>query len=125
MGLMDQLESLASRGYTEGFYRRHLPAAYQNYERGSSRPSRQIFVGEVMERDSDSGDLIVDVKNQFAVGDQIELMTPTGNYSFSLEEMHNHASGESMNLAPGSGYIVRIPVSEKIEAEFGLLMKML
>jgi len=125
MGLMDQLESLASRGYTEGFYRRHLPKEYQNYDDGSSRPSLQMFVGEIIERDSATGDLLVDVKNQFAVGDQIELMSPSGNYSFPLEQMHNHASGEAMDVAPGSGYVVRIPAPENIEPSFGLLMKSL
>lgn len=124
VGLMDDLESLASRGYTEGFYRRHLPAAYQNYERGSSRPSKQLFVGEVIERDSATGDLLINVKNKFAVGNQIELMTPSGNYSFTLKEMHNR-EGEVMDVAPGSGHIVRIPVPENIEADFGLLMKSL
>ena len=34
MGMMDELEGLANRGYTEGFYRRHPPGEYQNYERG-------------------------------------------------------------------------------------------
>ena len=36
MGLMDQLESLSNRGYTEGFYRRHVPGEFQNYETGHS-----------------------------------------------------------------------------------------
>jgi putative protease len=36
MTMMDELEGLANRGYTEGFYRRHPPAEYQNYERGAS-----------------------------------------------------------------------------------------
>ena len=124
MELMGDLESLASRGYTEGFYRRHLPKDYQNYERGSSRPSKQLFVGEVIERDSATGDLLIDVKNKFSVGNQIELMSPSGNYSFLLEEMHNQ-EGESMDVAPGAGHVVRIPATEDIDEKFGLLMKSL
>ena len=45
--LLTDLEGLANRGYTEGFYRRHAPSELQNYERGSSDNERQIFVGEV------------------------------------------------------------------------------
>src|SRR5690606_40046173 len=44
LSLMDDLESLANRGYTEGFYRRHPPGVYQNYEQGSSRMLRRQFV---------------------------------------------------------------------------------
>ena len=124
MQLMDDLESLASRGYTEGFYRRHLPEEYQNYEQGASRETRQIFAGEVLEHDSKTGEILVDVKNKFAIGDELELMTPTGNHRFQLEKMHN-PEGEKMDVALGSGYVVRIPVPEGAAAEFGLLMRSL
>ncbi|MGV2835924.1 prephenate-dependent tRNA uridine(34) hydroxylase TrhP, partial [Pseudomonas shirazensis] len=43
--LMDNLESLAQRGYTEGFLRRHVHDEYQNYQRGNSVSERQQFVG--------------------------------------------------------------------------------
>ena len=36
MGVMDTLENLANRGYTEGFYRRHVHDEYQNYQSGST-----------------------------------------------------------------------------------------
>ena len=49
MGLMNELEKLASRGYTEGFYNRHPSGEYQNYERGISRGDYQQFVGEVLD----------------------------------------------------------------------------
>ncbi|MBT3321884.1 MAG: tRNA 5-hydroxyuridine modification protein YegQ [Anaerolineae bacterium] len=124
MGLMDNLESLSNRGFTEGFYRRHLPKEYQNYESGASRPTKQMFVGEVIGRDSDTGDLLVDVKNKFAVGDEIELMSPSGNYSFELAEMRNDLS-ESIDVALGSGRVVQIPAPENIDSEFSLLMKSL
>lgn len=125
MSLMDDLESLANRGFTEGFYRRHLPAAYQNYEKGASRAKKQMFIGEVIERDAATGELLVDVKNQFRIGDQIELMTPSGNYTSPLKKMHNHETGEVMEVAPGSGYVVRIPAPEGVDPAFGLLMKSL
>jgi putative protease len=32
-----ELDGLANRGYTEGFYRRHAPAELQNYADGASR----------------------------------------------------------------------------------------
>ena len=50
MQLMDELENLASRGYTEGFYRRHVHDEYQNYETGNSVGVHQQFVGEEIGR---------------------------------------------------------------------------
>lgn len=50
MKLMDELEKLAHRGYTEGFYRRHVHDEYQNYETGNSIRDRQLFVGEISDK---------------------------------------------------------------------------
>ncbi|WP_067515791.1 prephenate-dependent tRNA uridine(34) hydroxylase TrhP [Endozoicomonas ascidiicola] len=109
MGMMDNLEALANRGYTEGFYRRHVHDEYQNYETGNSRGSKQQFVGEVVE--SDDQTLTIDVKNRFETGDAVELMTPAGNIAFNLEHIENRR-GESVDVAPGSGHVVKIPKPE-------------
>ena len=109
MALMDELQGLANRGYTEGFYRRHLPTEYQNYEQGNSVHTRQQFVGEVSGIDPSTKRLIVEVKNRFSVKDQLMLITPKQNISFALQEMQNH-KGESTDSAPGSSYQVLINV---------------
>ncbi len=106
MKLMDTLENMSNRGYTEGFYRRHVHDEYQNYIRGASISTQQQFVGEVTYSDSDW--LTVDVKNRFQVGDEVELMTPSGNFTITLEHIQS-STGEQRNDAPGSGFIVKIP----------------
>lgn len=105
--LMDVLENLSNRGYTEGFYRRHVHDEYQNYERGTSRSTQQQFVGE-LQTPIKEGYLTVDVKNKFQLGDELEIMTPQGNKSFKLTEMLS-TKGEPKDLAQGSGVKVLIP----------------
>jgi putative protease len=119
--LLADLEGLANRGYTEGFYRRHAPAELQNYERGSSDNQRQIFVGEVT--GTDGGWAEVEVKNRFAVGDELELITPGDNRRFRLERMQD-LEGASMDVAPGAGYRVRIPVPAD-DCALGLITRVL
>lgn len=109
MNLMGELEHLANRGYTEGFYRRHVPAEYQNYENGNSGNTNQQFVAEATAYDANQGWLTVDVKNHFEQGDDLELITPRGNLRFNLQQMEN-LKGETMEVAPGSGHIVKIPL---------------
>jgi putative protease len=121
MKLMDQLENLANRGYTEGFYRRHVHDEYQNYLNGSSVANKQKFVGEIDIDASGNGWLMIEVKNKFGVGDQLELMTPAGNQTFILDAMENK-KGEAMDYAPGSGHRVKIPYDGPAP-EFGLLMR--
>lgn len=120
MKLMDELENLASRGYTEGFYRRHVHDEYQNYETGNSVGVHQQFVGEIM--GFDDGMMEVDVRNRFLKGDTLELMTPQGNHKFTLHEMINK-KGKAADVAPGSGHVMRIPMDLDIDWEHALLMR--
>ena len=122
MGLMDELETLANRGYTEGFYRRHPPGVYQNYEQGASRMTRHQFVGELTGETSDW--IEIDVKNRFAIGDQLELMTPQGNHSFVLEALQDR-HGSDIEVAPGNGHRVRIPRPPLTDLRYALLMRWL
>ncbi|MDO8268105.1 MAG: tRNA 5-hydroxyuridine modification protein YegQ [Moraxellaceae bacterium] len=106
MQLMDELEALSNRGYTEGFFRRHPPAEYQQYEQGSSLLGTEQLVGEVI--DANDRWLTVDVKNRFSRGDNLMLMTPTGNQHFTLDALEN-TQGAAIDVAPGNGHIVRVP----------------
>ncbi|MEG3640783.1 prephenate-dependent tRNA uridine(34) hydroxylase TrhP [Magnetococcus sp. PR-3] len=108
-----ELDDLANRGYTEGFYDRHAPDEMQNYEHGSTQNSQQ-FIGEVL--NGRGHQLHVEVKNKFAVGEALELMTPTGNHRFILSQMEK-LDGTPMEVAPGSGHQVRIPIPEAIPAD--------
>jgi putative protease len=67
-------------------------------------------VGEV--RSTADGWAEVEVKNKFAVGDQIEVIHPSGNHIVTLEAMQN-LNGESITIAPGSPLQVRIPLEAR------------
>ncbi|WP_342244667.1 prephenate-dependent tRNA uridine(34) hydroxylase TrhP [Pseudomonas sp. OTU5201] len=119
--LMDDLESLANRGYTEGFLRRHVHDEYQNYEHGYSLAERQQFVGELTGVVR-QGLAEVRVKNHFAVGDRLQLMTPRGNVDFRLEALENRY-GEHKAVAPGDGHTLYLPLPADLPLEHALLMR--
>jgi len=119
--LMGNLESLAQRGYTEGFLRRHVHDEYQNYQRGNSVSERQQFVGELTGVRVE-GLAEVKVKNRFAVGDHLELMTPRGNYHFDLHRLCNRQQ-QAIDVAPGDGHVVYLPIPEQVALDHALLMR--
>ncbi|MGV6851187.1 MAG: prephenate-dependent tRNA uridine(34) hydroxylase TrhP [bacterium] len=108
MSLMDILEGMANRGFTEGFYRRHVHDQYQNYEQGVSVSTQQQFVGEIIPEESDEEFLVIEVKNHFRAGDQIEIMSPHGNVRHKLDKILDKY-GNDTGVAPGSGHQVKIP----------------
>ena len=125
MGLMKELEHLANRGYTEGFYRRHVPSEYQNYEDGNPNNNQQ-FVGEAIGYNSNNGMLTIDVKNKFELGNRLELITPKGNLSFDLQQLES-SKGAAIDVAPGSGHKVNIPMPADIalseDGGYAMLMR--
>lgn len=109
--LLGVLENLANRGYTDGFLQRHHSQEYQNYLTNHSASVQQQFVGEVLGYNSETGLAEVEVKNKFAVGNTLEIMTPAGNRTITLESMQSD-KGEPMEMVPGGGYTVRIPLPD-------------
>lgn len=109
--LLGHLEGLANRGYTDGFYQRHPDAEHQNYLRGFSESSRSQYVGHAESWDASRRQMRVTVKNRFQVGDQLEIIHPSGNRDWSLDTMEGK-DGNPITVAPGSGHIVWIPMPE-------------
>jgi putative protease len=114
--LLGELEGLANRGYTDGFYQRHGDRDYQNYLRGHSESSRSLYVGDLTGYDGD-GWAEINVKNHFAVGDRIEVIHPSGNFEVQLDVMRS-SDGAIVTVAPGSGYQVRIPLPQGYSGAF-------
>jgi U32 family peptidase len=107
--LIGVLENLANRGYTDGFYQRHHTHEQQNYISGYSKSHQQQFCGEIKHYDKSTGLAEINVKNKFAVGDKIELISPQGNQDFIVEKMED-MYGQAMQEALGGGYEIRIPL---------------
>jgi len=122
--LYKQLEDLANRGYTDGFYQRHPDQNYQNYLNNYSDQGKQRFVGEILNYDKITGLAEVAVKNRFEAGDQLEIILPDGNHSFSVSHIESE-QGELMSCAPGSGYVVKINLPLHENVTNGLLAKII
>lgn len=114
--LVGELDGLANRGYTGGFFERHPDREYQNYLRGHSESGRSLYVGDVTGYGAD-GQAEIEVKNKFAVGDRIEVIHPSGNREMIVETMQG-PEDQPMQVAPGSGHRVRVPLPSGYEGAF-------
>ena len=115
--LLGDLEGLANRGYTDGFYQRHHSHETQNYLRGHSESNRSQYVGDITAFDDTNGMAEVLVKNRFQVGDRLEIIHPSGNQTVKLSQMTD-IHGKSLDVAPGSGHRVKIPLMGNFEKAF-------
>ena len=121
--LLGELEGMANRGFTEGFLRRHKPQDLQNYDTSHS-VGEQLLVGEfIAEQDAD-GFALLEVKNQFAVGDELILMTPQGNHAFVLQVLRDKQDIDIV-LAPGACYQLKVKLAGQHDLRFAMLVKQL
>ncbi|MCF8159404.1 MAG: tRNA 5-hydroxyuridine modification protein YegQ [Polaromonas sp.] len=115
--LLGQLEGLANRGYTSGFFQRHTPEATQNYLRGYSESGRSLYVGDALSFDADRGLVEVRVKNRFAVDDWLEIIHPDGNFDVQISRIES-LDGSAVAVAPGSGHTVWLALPERAMGAF-------
>jgi len=108
--LIGELEGLANRGYTDGFYQRHHDADTQNYLRGYSESGRSQYVGTT-EWDNERQALKIIVRNRFAVGDWLEVIHPKGNRILQIKHMRGREQ-QPVEVAPGDGHIVWMDEAE-------------
>lgn len=62
------------------------------------------------------------MKNKFSCGDSAKLMTPQGNIRFTVESM-TKSRDEAIEVAPGSGHTVYLPVPPEVSLRFALLLR--
>lgn len=96
--LMEELTGIGEREYTTGFYLGEKDPEMQMY----SPPEKDHlirFLGKVLEVRED-GSLLVEQRNKFSLGEELELLMPQGeNLSLRVERLMN-SQGEAVESAP-------------------------
>lgn len=121
--LLGELDGMANRGFTEGFLRRHKPQDTQNYDTSHS-VGEQLLVGEFIAEQDSEGFALLEVKNQFSVGDSLILMSPNGNQSFTLQALRDKQNNTIL-LAPGACYQLKVKLPQQTDLRFAMLLKQL
>jgi putative protease len=78
--LLRELDGLANRGYTGGFYERHPDREYQSYLKSHSESDRSLHVGDVMAYDAE-GLAEIDVKKGFRSATVSSSFTPRATWN--------------------------------------------
>jgi len=60
--------------------------------------------------------MLVEVKNRFHVGDQLEVLTPSGSRALTVNRILRDDTGEEVSFVSVAGQIVRLPVNFEVEA---------
>lgn len=108
----EEIGKVSNRHYCDGFIN-GLPTGGDPPDLGIySRP--YTFVGLVRDYYPGEAKILVEQRNNFAVGDNIEVLTPAGElFNFRVEEIVNQ-EGCSVAAAPHPQQLVRLPVQRPV-----------
>lgn len=107
--LRGELDKVSHRTYDTGFY------FGQPRVSGGAAGTEQAaeYMGYVL--DVAGGVALVEMKNRFFVGDELETVTPTGSEKLVVEDIVLDATGEHVGVVSVPRTLVRIPCGEKLE----------
>ncbi len=117
----EEISKVSHRSYTTGFLFGSPGKSGQHYE-GEIYKRSHAFVGLVKDYDSASGLALVEQRNRFTVGDEVEILVPRGaNFSQKITEIIDE-EGNSVAAAPHPQQKVRVPVDRAVP-EYAILRK--
>ncbi|MGE0792794.1 MAG: U32 family peptidase C-terminal domain-containing protein [Candidatus Woesearchaeota archaeon] len=99
---LEELQSVANRGYIPGFLAEPLTHEAQWYEKNSHLQTH-IFAGILISYNKETGEAIFHAKNQLNSEDIIEIITPKNKFEVSLKEMTDENNNKISEIHPGAG----------------------
>ncbi|AGB18880.1 peptidase U32 family protein [Thermoanaerobacterium thermosaccharolyticum] len=119
--LLEELGKVSNRDFTTGFYFGKPGTESQNYN-SSSYIRNYNIVGMVIDYDEENGFAIVEQRNRFFLGDEVEIIGPHDMFTEVINMMYD-ADGNEIKVAPHPQMIVKIPFKRKVEKYYILRKK--
>ena len=116
-----ELCKASHREFTHGFYFNKPTDKDQNYLT-SDYVREYSFIGVVLGVDEATGETIVQQRNKFCVGDEIEIMSPGEPFYTEAVPSMKDEDGNAIESAPHPKQEVRIPF-RKVPAKYSILRK--
>lgn len=112
---LENIKKVSHREYTTGFLLgdKGKTATVESDQKSYVRLS--AFVGLVLGQAENKGRIIVEQRNNFKVGERLEVLTPKGdNPIIEVKEMFDAETGESLEVAPHPQQILHLTVDQDI-----------
>jgi putative protease len=111
---LEEMSKASHREYTTGFYLGKPNGKEQIYESGSYIREYD-FIGLVQSYDAAAGIATIEQRNRFAVGEELEVVSPHGPYHIQKVHSMKNADGEDIEVAPHPQMTVFMPVDIPVE----------
>lgn len=118
---LEEISKASHREYTKGFYY-NKPTKDDQIYTTSSYIREYDFIGLVMDYDRNTGIATIEQRNRMFVGEDIEVVKPTGEFFIQKIKTMKNADGEEIDVAPHPQMTVYMPVDREVE-QFTMLRR--
>lgn len=113
-GWLEEIKKASHREFTTGFSF-DKPTGKEQIYNTSSYIRDYDFVGLVTAYDNVTGIATIEQRNRFAVGDELEVVAPKGNYHVQRVSSMRNIDGDVIDVAPHPQMTVYMPVDIPVE----------
>ena len=117
----DELDKIASRGYTTGFFNGPPDADMQEYETVRVLPEWE-YSGLVRQWDSGRGMALVEQRNHMQLGDEIEIIRPNGTIFRQTLDTMTDEDGMPIERAPHPQQLLWLRLADAV-GEFSMIRR--
>jgi len=118
----DEIQKVSHREFTSGFYNQKPTHEDQLYTT-SSYVRTYDFVGIVKSYDALSGIAVIEQRNNFKVGDKIEIIGPDYFYAEWVVDSMFDENDNPITVAPHAQQIIKLPLNQAVEPYYILRME--
>lgn len=115
--LFEEINKASHREFTTGFYFDKPGNTAQSYQ-SSAYIREYSFVGVVKEYDLDTGIAIIEQRNKFSVGDEVEIFGPYTDFFTQTVRGLVNEEGESVQDAPHPQQILKMEIDKAVAPGF-------
>ncbi len=118
---IQEVAKASYRGFTTGFYY-GKPSQNEQIYTTSAYIRNYDFIGMVKEYDSNTGFAVIEQRNKFNVGDEVEFISPNGGLVKQIVEEMYTLDGERVESAPHPQQLLRLRVDGPVKT-FDMMRK--
>jgi putative protease len=111
--LLDEINKTANRGFTSAFFISNSNHDTERFDSPQDKDQPQVFGGQVLDLRGD-GMMEVEIKNRVMVGDEMEYISPNGQYRFRISAMQDK-NGGAISVAHGGNGTAWIQAEGPVE----------
>ena len=109
----NELQKAANRAFCEGFYNGQTTVDSQLYNLRDEHPTQE-FIIRVLDYDEDTKTAIIEQRNYFRLGDEVEIFSPVhDNFNFTVTSIVNE-EGQAVEVANHPMEILRVYTGRRV-----------